>query len=223
MMLFPHIFASIEMSENDKKALIALVILLVVLFVLIGLIGMAVRKTMNYQARRADTFMHDVTVTHVVQTPHQFRALGRKKNARLYYKQSLIPGGVIAIGVLTWVIYSWVVGSWGENIFASFSDLLFVWDFGNPNYYTDFFGITILKQWPALLHGPFIQVDHIAAYIEVPLIVVGCLGYLLVTQAYISRVLQIEKRSRDVFSKSLEGYKANDIDTSKVPPLPPSD
>lgn len=223
-MLFPHIiFASIEMSENDKKALIALIIVLVVLFVLIGLIGMAVRKTMNYQARRADTFMHDVTITHVVTTPHQFRALGRKKNARLYYKQSLIPFAIILTGLLIWIIYSWVANTWGENIFLSFSDLLFVWDFGNPAYYTDFFAITILKQWPALLHGPFIQVEHIAAYFEVPLLIIGSLGYLLVTQAFISRVIQIEKRSRDVFSKSLEGYKANDIDTSKLPPLPPMD
>ena len=43
---FLPILATIEMSENDKRALIALVIILVILFVLIGLLGMAVRKTM---------------------------------------------------------------------------------------------------------------------------------------------------------------------------------
>lgn len=219
----PFILSAIELSESDKKVLIALTIILVILFVLIGLLGIAVKKTMEYQAKRADTFMHDVTVTHVVTTPHEFRVLGRKKNHRLYYKQSLIPFGVILLAFLIWVIYSWAANTWSENIFVSFSDLLFIWDFSDPSIYTDFFNLTIIKQWPALIHGPTFQIEHLAAYFEIPLLFGGVIAYLVMTQAFIARSIQLQRRSRDVFSKSLEGYKANEVDPSKVPPLPPKD
>ncbi|OPZ37691.1 MAG: hypothetical protein BWY98_00037 [Tenericutes bacterium ADurb.BinA155] len=217
------LFASIEMSENDKRALIALIIILVILFVLIGLLGMAVRKTMQYQARYADTMMHDVTVTHVVTTPSQFRILGRKKNHRRLYRQSLIPFAIMATGVLVWVIYCLATSTWTNNIFAEFGDLFFVWDWADSKNWVAVFNLTLLGRWPDLIHAPFIEVTHIASYFEVLFILVGGVWYLVVVQAFISRALQLQKRSRDVFSKSLEGYKANDIDTSKVPPLPPSD
>ena len=122
---FLPILATIEMSENDKRALIALVIILVILFVLIGLLGMAVRKTMEYQGKRADTLMHDVTITKVVTTPLQFRVLGRKKNHRLLYRQSLWPFLVALTGLIIWIIASLATRNWTENIFADFGDLFF--------------------------------------------------------------------------------------------------
>lgn len=213
----------IEVNESDRKALIVLVVILLLLFFILGLIGMAIRATMFYQAKRADSFMHDVTVTHVVTSPKEFRVLGRKKNNRLFYRQSIIPFLIGLTGLLVWLIYSGIAGTWSENIFVSFSDLLFTWNWSDPNIYTDFFFLTIIKQWPALTNSPHFVLEHLAAYFEVPLFVTSMVYYLVVTQAYFARMIKIETRSRDVFTKSLDGYKANDVDPSKVPPLPPND
>ena len=51
------------MSETDRRALVIFLIIAVVVFIIIALIGYAIRKTMAYQMKRADTFMHDVTIT----------------------------------------------------------------------------------------------------------------------------------------------------------------
>jgi hypothetical protein len=220
---FLPILATIEMSENDKRALIALVIILVILFVLIGLLGMAVRKTMEYQGKRADTLMHDVTITKVVTTPLQFRVLGRKKNHRLLYRHSLWPFLVALTGLIIWIIASLAMRNWTENIFADFGDLFFLFNWNAEGVWTSVFGLTLLAKFPPLSQNPHIVPEHIASYFEVTFFLVAAGWYLVVVQAFISRAFMIQKRSRDVFSKSLKDYKANDVDTSKLPPLPPSD
>ena len=167
-----------SMNESDRRALIIVIVLLFFVFLILGLIGMAIRAILLHQAKAADTMLYDVAVTHVVNNPAAYRKLGAKKNLRLFFRQSFFPFLIIAVGVLTWVIYSSITSTFDHNIFEEFVDLLFVWDFGNPDNYTKVFGITLLAQWPALVEGyPRFEIEHLASYIEVVLIVVGALAY----------------------------------------------
>ena len=74
----------ILLSESDKKALIVLLVIAMVLFLIIGLLGVAVRKTMIYQGKKADNMLHDVAITHVVDTPAAFKKLGLKKKSGIH-------------------------------------------------------------------------------------------------------------------------------------------
>ena len=212
----------IALSETDKRALIILVILLVVFLILVALIGIAVRKTMMYQAKRADVFMHDVTISHVVDSPKAFLQLGRKKNNRLLYKQ-LLPGflvGVLATIIL--IIANTVTGRWGDNIFAITGELFFAYDFESAIVHV--FGVPLIGDWPAVTHTPEFHIENFYVYIETLFYVVAMIVTAIACQAYIARAQMLHVRSRAVFSKSLAGYNASDdIKVRRDKPLPPSD
>ena len=222
-----RLFASIQLSDTDKKALIILLVLLVIAFLIIGLLGVAIRATMQHQAKRADSMMHDVTVTHVIDNPRSFRRFGRKKNNRALYRDSLIPFGIAALAMIVWTIYNIATGSWADSIFANCSDLFFQFDWvGTPEnpVFVKVFGMSLLSRWPDVSHAPEFKLEHLCSYIVVFMLVVSWLYYAYVCQAYLSRAFMINRRSNEVFHKSLEGYKAaEDVKIKPDKPVPPSD
>ena len=226
-----NVLATIQFSETDKKALIILLILLVIVILLIGLIGIAVRATMHYQAKRADTMMHDVAVTHVIDTPKSFRRFGFKKNNRALYRDSLLPFVVLCGTILIWVIWNLFVNRWGESVF-SISDELFIhtkWD--NSLYPDDdplfvrVFGVWIFARWPEAVEGyPRFDINNLVAYLVAFLYTVDIIWYAVICQAYLARLFRIEYLSRSIYEKSLEGFKAQgDIKVTPDKPLPPSE
>ena len=211
-----RILASINLSETDRKALIILLILLVLLLLLIGLFGMAVRGTMKHQAKHADTMMHDVTVTHVVDSPKKFRKFGIKKNNRTLFRASMKPFLIALIGVVIWIIHCLAIGKWSVNPWETTGELFFRFKLDNSLYPADdplwvrVFGIQLLARWPELVEGyPRFELAHLPYYLECAFWVLAIGWYAYVCQAYISRHACILRRSQEVFEKSLEGYKAN--------------
>lgn len=226
-----NVFAGIQFSETDKKALIILLILLVIVILIIGLIGVAVRATMHYQAKRADSMMHDVAVTRVIDNPKSFRRFGLKKSNRALFRDSLLPFVVLAATILLWVIWNLFVERWGESVF-SISDELFIhikWD--NSQYPADdplfvrVFGIYIFARWPEAVEGyPTFKVENLVAYIVAFMYVVVIIWYAVICQAYLARFFRIERLSRSIYEKSLEGFKAQqEINIVPDKPLPPSE
>ena len=226
-----RVFASVTLSETDKKALIILLTVLVLLVLVLGLIGMAMRQTMFYQARRADTMMHDVAVTHVIDNPKAFRRYGFKKNNRALFRDSLVPFAIIVGALLLWVLYNIIVHGWGRNIWEEFGDLFVRFKTDNADYPADnplwvkVFGMTILARWPEAVEGyPRFDVNHLVSYIIATATIVAAIYYAVICQAYISRAFMIYIRSNSVYEKSLAGYKASeDIKITPEKPIPPSD
>ena len=217
MMLF-NLLASIQMNENDRRAVLVLVIILMVLFLIIGLLGMGIRAAMQYQGKAADTMMYNVSMTHVVNSPKEYRKLGYKKNNRRFFEQALLPIAIIFTGLIIWIVYSAIVNGWKRNIFVEFTDLFFLWHFEDPSNYVKVFGITLLAKWPEpIAHHPEFNVHHLASYIETILIIGGSIYFLVVVQAYLARFIAINRRSREIFETSLEGVKVNQIDPNSIP------
>ena len=224
-------FASVQLSETDKKALIILLVVLVLLVLILGLIGVAVRQTMIYQSKRADTMMHDVAVTHVIDNPKAFRRYGFKKNNRALFRDSLIPFLIILGALLLWVVYNIFTHGWGNNVWEEFSDLFVRFKLSNADYPADdplwvkVFGMTILARWPETVEGyPRFEVTHLVSYLVAFATIVAAIYYAVVCQAYISRAFMIYRRSNSIYEKSLAGYKASkDIENTPDKPSPPSD
>ena len=208
----------IQLSENDKRILIAACLILILLFVLIGLLGSAIVRTMKWQGKKCDTLVSDVVTNHIVTTPMQLRRYAAKKNARYFIKQAWFPIILIIIGALVLVIRNIIKKDWTYNPFNledGFGTLLFVWDFKDPDSFTTIFGITVLSKWPPLINSPHFVVDALFAYVSVPIIIVGALWYIVAAQAYLARTIRAIKLSKSVFEKSLEGFNQNT-------PVPPS-
>lgn len=202
----------IQLSENDKRIIIALLLILILIFVLIGLIGSLIVKTMKWQGKKCDTLVSDVVTNHIVNTPHQLRVYARKKNIRYFIKQAWLPIIFIIVGVSLLVIRNLINQDWSYNPFNKddgFGTLLFIWDFENPDYYTTIFGLKVLAEWPGLINSPHFVLEALFAYISIPLMFVGAIWYLVVAQAYLARTIRAYKLSKQVFEKSLEGFNQN--------------
>lgn len=202
----------IQLSENDKRIIIALCLILILVFVLIGLIGSLIVKTMKWQGKKCDTLVSDVVVNHIVTTPTQLRKYARKKNIRYFIKQAWLPIIFILSGALVLILHNIIFKDWSYNPFNAddgFGTLLFSWDFSNPDYYTEVFGIKILASWPALSNTPHFVLSALYSYLAVPLLLIGGIWYLVVAQAYLARTIRAIKLSKTVFEKSLDNFNQN--------------
>jgi hypothetical protein len=213
-------FIEVSMSDNDRKLLIVLMVILVLLFILLGLIGMLIRFTMQQQAKRIDTYMHDPVVYRVVADPEHFRKYGYRVNNRLLYHQALVPFILAAVSLLFYIIYAAVTGAWVEDYFGHCSTLFFTWKWNDPAIYANFWGVTLLTRWPDLQSAPAPKAAYWASYILVPLWLTSIVYYLVVIQAYFSRFLMINRRSRTIYEKSLEGYNFYSTMTMPIAPNP---
>ena len=200
------LFIEVSMSDNDRKLLIVLMVILVLLFILLGLIGMLIRFTMQQQAKRIDTYMHDPVVYRIVADPQHFRKFGYQVNHRLLYHQALVPFILGFVSLLFYLIYAGVTGGWAEDYFGHCSTLFFTWKWNDPEIYAKFWGVTLLTRWPDLQASPAPNAAYWASYILVPLSLITIVYFLVVIQAYFARFLMINRRSRTIYEKSLEGY-----------------
>ena len=204
----------ISLSENDKRLILALLLVLILLFVLIGYIGMLITHVMKWQGKKLDNAVADVVVTRVVTTKRHFKSYARKKNWRFFFKQSIIPIIILLVAALTLIIRNAVTKDWAYNVMnkeTGFSSLLFLWDFGNDEYYTKVFGLKILAKWPALINKPHFVASAWVSYVFVPLVLIGGLWYLWALQSLIARTIRIFKLSSSVFDKSLEGFNQTTV------------
>ena len=225
------LWVAVELTDADRRALIIMLVVLALLVLIIGLLGVAVRAVMHHQADRADTMMHDVAVTHVIDNPRAFRRFGFMKNNRALYRDSLWPFAVALSGVLVWVIFNIAVSRWNENPWEHFGELFFRFKMDNADYPSDnplwvkVFGMTIIARWPETIEGyPRFEVEHLCSYIAVALWIVAIAWYAYACQAYIARAVRIYRRSTTVYKKSLEGFNANaDVEVTPEKPLPPSE
>ncbi|MCQ2787225.1 MAG: hypothetical protein MJ199_02365 [Bacilli bacterium] len=198
----------IQLSENDKRILIALGILLILLFVIVGYIGLLVERIMKHQAKRAGTMMHDVVAAKVITNEKDFKKFGKKKNNRLFVKQSLIPMCILSVALLIYIIYGAITRNWLLQIFdyktEGFGTLFFIWDFNDPSIYIEFFGMRIIGKWPPLISTPHWMAEAWASYIIVPCLFVGGIWYLVDVQAHIARAFRLKKLAKTVFNPTLD-------------------
>ncbi len=201
--------ALIQLTENDKRILIAAILIFVLVFVLIGLIGSLIIRIMKHQGKQIDTLCHDVVVTRVITNKKDFKRYARKKNWKTFYKESWIPLIILLVSGLTLLLTMLIKQDFHYNLFdhhkTGITTLFFLWDFSDC--YSKFFGITLLSKWPEkFINRPHFEVEALGSYIFIPTFLTGSIWYLITVQRLISRTLRIGKLSDSVFSKSLENY-----------------
>ena len=202
----------IQLSENDKRIIIAICLIVILLFVIIGLVGSLIVKTMKWQGKKCDTLVSDVVRYHIIETPAHLRRYARKKNTRYFIKQAWLPIVFMIVGVLIFVIHNAVFNNWTYNPFNTddgFGTLLFVWDFADPDCYTTVFGLKVLAKWPALSNTPHFVIEALFSYIGLPLIFIGAIWYLVTAQAFLSRTIRAFVLSKKVFEKNLDNFNQN--------------
>ena len=199
-----------SISENDKRLIFALLLVVILIFVLIGYIGFIVTRVMKWQSKKMDTLVSDVVVTRVITKKIPLLNYGRKKNWRLFFKQSYIGIIILVIGTLVLLIRDAVCKDFAYNVFdynvTGFNTALFLWNFDGVFQKQ---GAALLLNWPVLINRPHLSKDAWASYIFMSCMIVGGIWYLLAIQSLISRTIRLYYLSTTVFEKSLEGYNQN--------------
>lgn len=210
----------IKFTEGDKRFFLFLLVALLLIFVIIGYIGLIVERIVKFQAKRAGVMLHDVVDTGVINNPKDFLRFGFKKNNWLFFKQSIVPVCLLFASFIILFIYFMIKQEWSINLFdyqvggEGFNTLFFLWDFENAPKST-FFGLQIISDWPPLLNTPHFEVRAIASYLFVPTFLVGIIWFLIVTQAYIARLVKIILLSKTVFARTLDNKNAEDLNEGK--------
>lgn len=202
----------IQLSENDKRIIIALCLVFILVFVIIGLLGALIVRTMQWQGKKCDTLVSDVVVNRIITEPKQFKKYARKKNTRYFIKQAWIPILIMLVGALVYIIRNSIYKDWSYNPFNKddgFSTLLFLWNFKDADSYTTVFNIKVLAKWPPLINEPHFVLEAIFSYVSVPLMIVGAIWYIVIAQAYLARTIRLYKLSRQLFEKPLDGFNQN--------------
>ena len=206
----------ISLSENDKRLIFALLLIFILILVLIGYLGFLLVKLMKWQGKKMDTLIHDVVVTKVITDKKTLMRYGRKKNYALFFKQSYIPLILIMLGLIVLLIRCSIYNDFAYNIFSTengFGTLFFTWKFGDQFTGDEFsfirFHILVTDN------EPHFAAEAWASYVCVPLFLIGGVWYLVAASSLFARTIMLEKRSREVFEKSLEGYNQTEADKNK--------
>lgn len=216
----------VSLSENDKRLILALFLVLILVFVLIGYLGMLIIRIMKWQGKRLDNAVADVLTTRVITTKKPFIKYARKKNWRMYFKESWIPILILLTSATVLIVRDAIQNDFTYNPFNNengFGTLLFLWDFGNDAYYSYFFNIKLLSSWPGLTNTPHFVLEALPAYITIIGGAIGGLWYLWALQSVIARTIRMYRLSRTVFDKNLDNFNTNgNLDNMNVnQPIPP--
>lgn len=199
----------IALSENDKRLIFAILLVLILVIVLIGYIGFLITRIMRWQGKKLDTLVADAVVTRVITDKRHFMRYARKKNWRLFFKQSYIAILLMLFAVVMLIVRDAIYKDFSYNPFNienGFGSLIFVWDF-SVCFKRE--GISLIFNWPALVNTPHFVLDAWGGYIFVTFAFVGFIWYLIALQSLIARTLRMFKLSTTAFEKNLDGFNQN--------------
>ena len=201
----------IQLTEKDKRILIALFIVLILVFVLVAYIGQGIKNLMKRYSKGIDGYMHELCSAKLVNTPSEFRKQVFKKETKVLYKNTRWVFRIFIIGTVGFILYSVIakpsgdgttVAYFGENIKNLFID--FDWPKG------EFFGIKNFPvDWPyvAKMPSPEFTVPAVVSYIILFVWIFTFFGLFTSTLKFIARFHRARVKSDEVFSRSLDEAK----------------
>ena len=198
----------VQLTERDKRLLIALFIILIILFVVVAYIGQGIRALMKNYAKDIDGYMHELCSAKLVDNPKDFRKQVFLRETKTLYRNTRWVFRVFVVAMIAFVTYTLIAKPGGANTpFAyvgdNIKDLWF--DFNWPK--GEFFGIKKFPiDWPYLAHTPSVKFTFPSIVSYIMLIVwiatVACLFGS--TLRFIARLNRARVKSVEVFSRSLD-------------------
>lgn len=211
----------ISLSENDKRMIFSILLIVILVLILIGFLGYLLFRIMNFQSKKMDTLIHDVVVYKVITDRKHLIRYGRSKNWALFFKQAYIPLLIILVGVIVLIVRNIVYNDWSYNPFSTydgFGTLFWTWklsgDFTGSSIDLIRFQIIVLDNTPHVIKEAW------AGYVIGPCFLIGGLWYVIAASSLLARTFVLYKRSKEVFEKSLVGYRQNE---AKIPDIESQD
>lgn len=199
----------IQLTEKDKRIIIALAIILIVLFVLIAYIGNGIKALMKRYEKGIDDYMSKLCEAKLVTNPKQFYAQVVNKESRRLYFSTRWLFRIFLLVAAGFIVYAINLNPSGEGnptfafAFESLKNIKIVFEvptgsfFFFENFPIDFPRIV---EWP----HPEFNLPSITTYIMLVVSIVSFFGVANSTLKFMARLSRARKKSVEVFTKSLD-------------------
>ena len=198
----------LQLTEKDKRLIVALFIILILIFVLIAYIGQGIKALMRRYAKGIDGYMHDLCKAKLVTNPKEFRKEVFAKETKVLYAKTRWVFRVFIVFMVAFVVYTVIVKPSGDGpLFAYVGDsikALFI-DFDWPK--GEFFGIKNFPiDWPYVAKAPSVSftLPSIVSYVMLIVWIFTFFGLFTSTLKFIARLNRARVKSTEVFTRSLD-------------------
>lgn len=208
----------VKLNENEKRILIIAFLLLIVVFFLVGLIYEGLKNFVTKQGKDVGRLMGPIVESGYITSHQQFRKLAFKKSRIEFYREFYKTFLAMVVWFLLYGAISLIYGHW-LNIFDQSNEgiatLFYKFDWENSPR-SVFFGLSLISDWPPVLHRPVFKVAAIPSYI---LFLAGLIMVIIAfiqILSYASRTLFIIRNSKKMFTKDIEDYKLDDVSAAPL-------
>jgi uncharacterized membrane protein len=195
---------------NQRLELFYLLLALIFLILaLVGGIGWLFETLIKKYGDQVDAETWKIYETRTVNTPKEFARIAFKKSHRQAFKDYF--WSLLTIGSMVGLLFGYMAifndPTLINDLFnyqtRGFNTIFPIFDWANiPT--SEFFGLSLISDWPTLLNIPRFVPEATISYI---LFLLGLLGGLLTfraTLALIGRTLRIQSKKNQIFMKNLD-------------------
>lgn len=203
----------VKLSENEKRLIIIFFFLIIVVLLLFGVIYDGFKKFFTNQGNDIGRLMGAQVESGYITSLAQFKRNAFRKSRITYFKEF----GKTFIAMIVWfLIYgavSLIYRHWlnlFDQVDEGFMTLVYTFDFKNVPK-TILFGMSVISDWPPVLHTPFFSAKAIPSYILTIAAIILIILTIHQTLAYLARTIFIMENSKKLFTKDLSSYELTDI------------
>lgn len=204
----------IQLTEKDKRIIVALFIFLILIFVLVAYVAQGIKALMKNYAKGIDGYMHELCSAKLIDNPKDFRKQVFKKESKVLYQRTRWVFRVFILTMIGFLVYTFVAKPSGDGSpFAYVGESLksLCIDFDWPR--GEFFGIKnfpidwpYVAGWPA----PKFNLPSIVSYVMLIVWVVTLISVFTRTLCFIARINRARAKSTEVFTRSLDDANFNE-------------
>lgn len=204
----------IQLTENDRRILVALCIVLIIVFVIIAYIGHGIKSLMKWHGKGIDQYMYGLCKAGLVKNPKEFMMQVLKREIRYLYIKTRWAFRIGLSTGLVLVLFALIFRPSGEGqpLFAFYGEaldnlrIILDWPRGR------FFGFdNFIVDWPTVARWPVPQFNFGSIITYLSIIVAGYVIVVLFIYVigFIGKLLRAKDKSDEVFAKDLDSLKVD--------------
>ena len=215
----------IQLSESDKRVIIAFCLIFIIVFILVGYLVKLIKYILSKKADFVENSMYDLLDANVIQDKKQFEKISWKKNKIRFYFDARLPILFILLSLFIIFLYMCIVGFDISFIVKYNSELKFSLDWSESGQLLLGF-IPVLANWPKVVEVPIFHFDNVAAWLTYIFdlgMIYGLIHFFLCSTFYMARNIRTIKVANEYFKKDLNKLKEAKLQARGIHTKEPSE
>lgn len=215
----------IQLSESDKRVLIAICLIFIILIILFGYLVKLIKYILNKKADYVDNSMYDLLDANFIEDKKLFRKISWKKNNLKFYFEARLPLFFILLSLFMIFLYMCISGFNFDFIIKYNNQLKFSLDWSNTGDLLLGF-IPVWAEWPTINKVPVFYFDQVEAWLTYIFdigIIYGSLHFFFCSTVLLARNIRTISVSNEYFKKDLKALKEAKIQQKGIHIKEPSE